>query len=324
MKTNSTCIFNTPLEEDVYKGLLAFPKKLSSKFFYDETGDKLFQQIMEMPEYYLTRCEYQILEKEKKAICDAFDAGRAGFDLIELGAGDGIKTKILLRQLITDGHDFCYKPVDISQHALDELETSLLTELPTLSVEPQQGTYFEILEKLSSFSSRKKIIMFLGSNLGNMTHSVALRFLQNIQKSMNPGDLLFMGLDMKKDPQTILDAYNDAAGITAAFNKNLLIRINRELGADFNPDLFKHWEAYNPETGTAKSYLVAMEAHAVNIKSLELQVHFKQWETIHTETSQKYDETIVNWLSEQSGLSVTARFTDSDNYFTDYLFNLIS
>ncbi len=320
MKTQEQTIFTTIFEEEVYKGFTAYPKFLSSKYLYDKEGDKLFQDIMNLPEYYLTQCEFAILEQHKSAIARAFDSSKRGFDLIELGAGDGKKTKILLRYLLENDYDFSYLPIDISENVLNQLEGALKKELPQLCVKPQQGTYFGVLEELSSYDKRKKVIMVLGSNIGNLLHPQAVTFLKNIRNAMSESDLLFMGFDQKKHPQTILDAYNDKEGVTEAFNKNILTRINREMDADFNPDNFFHWEMYDPETGTAKSFLVAKEAHEVRISALDLKVNFHQWETIHTEISQKYDTAVVEWLAEKASLRIETSFSDQKNYFKNYIF----
>ena len=319
MKTETTITFKNKFEEETYEGLTAFPKYLSSKYFYDKKGDKLFQDIMNLPEYYLTNCEFEILSDHTKEIVDAFKSPH-GFDLIELGAGDGKKTKIVLDYLLKHNYDFKFLPVDISQNALDSLEDSLKDEFPNLKVETQQGTYFEILEQLSNYNQRKKVIMVLGSNIGNLLHPQAILFLKNIQKSMAKEDLLFMGFDQKKNPQTILNAYSDPAGVTEAFNKNVLMRINREMQANFDPELFLHWEVYDPETGTAKSYLVAKEAHSVMIEALNLEINFDQWESVHTEISQKYDDKVVTWLAEESGLKITEQYADRKNYYKNYIF----
>ncbi|NER12559.1 L-histidine N(alpha)-methyltransferase [Leptobacterium flavescens] len=319
MKTETTVSFETKFEEEVFEGLTAFPKFLSSKYFYDKKGDKLFQDIMALPEYYLTNCEFDILSEHTEAIARTFNSPN-GFDLIELGAGDGKKTKILLRHLSENNYDFNFLPIDISQNVLDELKTSLEKELPNVEVRPQQGTYFEVLERLAEYKERKKVIMVLGSNIGNLLHPQAILFLKNIRESMVEGDLLFMGFDQKKDPQTILDAYNDKTGVTAAFNKNILVRINREMQADFDPDNFLHWETYDPETGTAKSFLVAKKEQSVFIGTLGLKVHFKQWETIHTEISQKYDDDVVEWLAKEAGLQIDGQFTDNKEYYKNYIF----
>lgn len=317
--TTKTITYTSTFEKDVTKGLTSFPKSLSSKYFYDEKGDALFQDIMAMPTYYLTNSEYEIISSQKEEISNSFQ-GKDGFDLIELGAGDGKKTKVLLKYLSEKGIDFSYLPIDISQNVLDGLKESVEKEIPGIDIKPQQGTYFEVLDDLASYNARKKVIMVLGSNIGNLLHPQAIEFLANIRKGMNTGDLLFMGFDQKKNPQTILDAYNDKEGITAAFNKNVLHRINSELEANFNVDDFLHWEVYDPETGTAKSYLVSKKEQQVRIDKLDLDVHFNAWESIHTEISQKYDDGIVNWLANESGLSIVNQFIDNKGYYKNYLF----
>lgn len=315
--------FKTDFEEDVYKGLTAFPKYVSSKYFYDEKGDKLFQQIMAMPEYYLTRAELNIIKSNIELIAEYFTTPN-GFDLIELGAGDGKKTKVILEYLVENDFNFNYLPIDISQHALNHLEASLKKEIPLLSVKPQQGSYFKVLEKLTSLNKRKKVILFLGSNIGNLPHSRAVQFMKEIQKSMCKSDILFMGFDQKKHPQKILDAYNDKSGITEAFNKNVLTRINNELDADFNPNEFLHWETYDPQTGTAKSFLVSKKKQSVAINKLNLEVNFEKWEAMHTEISQKYDDNTVKWLAEESGLHISESITDEDENFKNYFFRRLA
>ena len=275
---------------------------------------------MAMSEYYLTDCEYNILDTHTSAIADQFNSDK-GFDLIELGAGDGKKTKLLLKHLSDQNINFDYLPIDISQNALDQLEESLAKELPKVSVKTQQGTYFEVLEKVSEYNKRKKVILFLGSNIGNLLHEQAIDFLTKVNDVMSGEDMLFMGIDQKKHPQIILDAYNDKAGITEAFNKNILHRINKELNADFNVDEFLHWEVYDPESGSAKSYLVSKKEQTVHIKSLDITVSFDAWESIHTEISQKYTDAVVEWLAEESGLKVVTNFADENTYYKNYIFN---
>ncbi len=313
-------LFETQFEKDVHTGLTDYPKHLSSKYFYDAKGDTLFQDIMHMPEYYLTDCEFEILDEYKQEITDLFTLGNTNFNLIELGAGDGKKTKILLKHFSEKTIDFTYQPIDISQNVLNQLEESLQKELPNVQVKTQQGTYFETLERINSNNGTKKVILFLGSNIGNLLHPQAIEFLQSVQELMQEDDLFFVGFDQKKNPQTILDAYNDKTGITEAFNKNVLTRINNEMKADFNLDEFLHWEVYDPETGTAKSYLVSKKEQSVYIENLRLKVDFKAWETIHTEISQKYDDRTVQWLAEKSGLQIENVFMDSEGYYKNYVF----
>ena len=311
--------FKTQFATDVFHGLTTFPKKISSKYFYDEKGDDLFQQIMDLPEYYLTGKEFDILKENKADIGEAFTS-KEGFDLIELGAGDGKKTKVLLRHFTEAGYDFNYLPVDISGNVLEQLTQSLETEISGLRVDPQQGTYAEVLDRLSTYKKRKKVILFLGSNIGNLLQEQAIGFLRKISAAMQAEDLLFIGIDQKKHPKKVLGAYNDPTGVTAAFNKNLLTRINRELDANFDPETFLHWPVYNPESGVAKSYLVSKKEQTVQINSLNLEVVFGKWETIHTEVSQKYDDHSVGWLAQEAGLTIVESFSDSENYFKDYIF----
>lgn len=319
MKNTLKTIFASAFEEDVYLGLTSYPKYLLSKYIYDKKGDKLFQDIMNMPEYYLTNSEYSILHKHSAEIAEKFQ-GPNGFDLVELGAGDGKKTKVLLKKLVEQDLDFNYLPIDISSNVLEELEASLKTEIPQVRVKIQQGTYIDSLKNISELNSRKKCILVLGSNIGNLLHKDAIQFLKQIQEAMNPEDMMFMGFDQKKDPQIILNAYNDATGITEAFNKNLLSRVNSELGGNFDLDQFSHWETYDPESGTAKSFLLSQKEQQVQIKNLGITVHFTAWETIHTEISQKYDDSVVEWLAEEAGLKVTDYFMDEKKYYKNYIF----
>lgn len=320
MQNENTKVFTSAFEQEVYEGLTTYPKHLSSKYFYDEVGDKLFQDIMAMPEYYLTDCEFNILETHKAEISTLFAQNGDPFSLFELGAGDGKKTKILLQHLVDFDIPFDYRPIDISQNALDQLEASIKKEIPQVTVNTLQGTYFDTLRDIGNSNGRRKVILFLGSNIGNLLHPQAVGFLKNMRDAIGKNDLIFMGLDQKKNPQTILDAYNDQTGITEAFNKNVLARINKELGGNFDLDNFLHWEIYNPETGTAKSFLVAKRAQTVFIESLALEVRLKRWETIHTEISQKYDDEVVEWLAQQADLKIVTSFSDEQEFYKNYVF----
>lgn len=319
MDSTSKLTNYTAFEKDVISGLTAYPKHLSSKFIYDKKGDKLFQDIMAMPEYYLTECEFNILKNQSAAIAEKFNL-KDGFDLIELGAGDGQKTKLLLNHLAEIEANFTYLPVDISQNALDKLGSALENELPKIDFKLLQGSYFQVLNQLSSYNKRQKVILVLGSNIGNLMHKDAIDFLKKIEENMSAEDLLFMGFDQKKHPKIILDAYNDPNGITEAFNKNLLERINKEMDGNFDLDHFFHWETYDPETGTAKSFLVSKTAQEIKINKLGMSVNFKAWETIHTEISQKYDDTIVEWLASKANLSIDRVFESESGYYKNYTF----
>jgi len=270
---------------DVLAGLSATPKYLSSKYFYDEIGDKLFQQIMAMPEYYLTDCEMEIFSEQTADVISAlgFTKDRE-FDIIELGAGDGSKTLHLLRHLIEQGHQFNYLPVDISANALNVIEQRLLAELPKLSIETMQGEYFSVLEKRMT-TSNPKVVLFIGSNLGNFEDDQAHDFIKSIAAHLNAGDKLLLGLDQIKSADIVLPAYNDATGITKAFNLNVLTRINNELGANFDITQYAHQPHYDESTGYTRSYLKSMRAHEVHIAALNRTFIFDKDELIHTEST---------------------------------------
>lgn len=310
--------FQLEFEKHVKEGLRSFPKFLSSKYIYDERGDALFQQIMALPEYYLTESEYNIIDTHKADLRERFTTP-AGFDLIELGAGDGKKTKLLLKELCDQNTRFTYKPIDISQNAIDKLSADLTGLFPDLDVQGEQGMYFKVLEQLAQYNKRPKVILVLGSNIGNLSHEDSIRFLGKLKDLMRAEDFLLMGFDQKKDPLTIQNAYSDSQGVTQEFNRNLLHRLNKEMGANFPVDKFEHWEAYDPESGTAKSYLIATQPCEVRLDKLDIDVSFKQWETIHTEISQKYDDDVVEWLAHEAGLEIIHAYEDDKKYFKDYL-----
>ncbi len=228
--------------DDVIKGLKAQKKHLSSKYFYDEQGDILFQKIMNCEDYYLTRAEMSIFQKDSSKLADGIKANKSAFDLIELGAGDATKTVHLLKHLNEQNVDFQYLPIDISSYILEVLENNLLQTIPNLTVLPIQGDYFEALQRASEISSNRKVLLFLGSNIGNMSPSDSVVFCEKLSQKLNSGDRLIIGFDLKKNPAKILKAYNDSEGFTSQFNLNLLTRINRELEGNFNIDNFEHYQ----------------------------------------------------------------------------------
>ena len=311
----------TDFAQDVLKGLSSQPKYLLSKYFYDAAGDRLFQNIMELPEYYLTRCEDEILRTYSRELATAL--GSAPFDLIELGAGDGLKTRILLEQFLAQNLQFRYLPVDISANILAHLQETLSALWPDLPVVPLEGDYFAALHQMPAAATpRRKLVLFLGSTIGNMTLADSRAFLQRLRAELSPGDLLLVGFDLKKDPDIILAAYNDAAGVTRAFNHNHLLRINRELGANFDPQTFLHWPLYQPTTGHTKSYLLSTIAQTVYIKDLEVNIDFAAWEAIDMELSKKFDFAEIESLAADAQLKVLTYFQDQKQYFADVLFVL--
>ncbi len=301
--------------EDVLTGLLSSPKHLSSKYFYDKTGDGLFQKIMAMPEYYLTRCELDIFSNKTEDLARLIDAYGSPFDLIELGAGDAMKSTFLLKHLTEKGIDFNYMPIDISGNILSVLEQNLNTELPELNIIPLEGEYFEMLEKASAMSSKRKVILFLGSNIGNMSRQEAEGFCSELYRLSGSEDIVLVGFDLKKNPHTVLSAYNDPGGITAAFNLNLLSRINRELQGNFNPDYFQHYATYDPVSGSCRSFLVSLAEQQAVIAGEK--ITFGENEIIDMEVSQKFSTDEIHYLAAHTGFKVTGEIKDSKNWFVD-------
>lgn len=305
--------------EDVRLGLSSNPKFLSSKYFYDDEGSRLFQEIMRLPEYYLTRAETEIFADQTAAIYKAFADDEHEFDLIELGAGDGTKTSLLIDFFLKQNADFTYVPIDISAEALKFLNVKFAADFPDLRMKPECGDYFRTLETFKSNSNKRKIILFLGSNIGNFSEEQARDFFKNLRQAMNANDLLFVGFDLQKDPRTILSAYDDAANVTAEFNLNLLTRINRELGANFDLKKFSHYATYHPIEGAARSFLISREEQSVRIETLGESFTLAAWEPIFMEISQKYSLRMIEDLADSAGFSVEQNFFDEKRFYTDSL-----
>jgi len=315
LSTEKTTISNTQFLEETLEGLRAEPKRMYSKYFYDEAGDLIFQQIMGMDEYYLTDAEMEIMKYQADGISDAISEDGHGFDLIELGAGDATKSIHLLKKLIDKKLNFKYFPIDISAHVIEELTASLPLKLPGMDFQGLNGDYFDMLKKACEISDRKKVVLFMGANIGNMSVGEAQEFCIKLKEILSPEDILIIGFDLKKNPQQILNAYNDKAGITRSFNLNLLKRINRELDGNFDVDAFDHYASYDPETGSCKSYLISLKNQLVHIGGTE--VRFSKDEYIYMEISQKYSLTEIEKLAEISGFKVVQYFFDRQQYFVD-------
>jgi L-histidine Nalpha-methyltransferase len=307
----------TAFYDDVIHGLRSVPKRLHSKYFYDAVGDKLFQDLMNCKEYYPTRCELEIFSKKTADIGRALIGGGDGFDLIELGAGDAMKSTFLLKYLLEQKAGFTYLPIDISANVISYLNAALPATLPGLKITGLNGDYFDMLEKAASLSNKRKVVLFLGSNIGNMSIIEAGAFLKRLRDHLNPGDMLLVGMDLKKNPKTVLAAYNDKGGITKRFNLNLLTRINRELGADFNIKQFEHYPTYDPDTGACKSYLVSLADQQVKIG--DEAVRFLKDECIFMEISQKFTIEQTDQIAINNGFKPVNRFFDRKKWFIDVI-----
>lgn len=307
------------IAEDTLLGLTSRNKYLLPRYFYDDKGSKIFQDIMNMPEYYLTDCEFEIFNTQKSAILEALSESNKPFELVELGSGDGSKTKILLSYFLRQHTNFKYLPIDISAHANEVLKADLQQALPQLVLEPKTGDYFDVLEEIQFADTRLKVILFLGANIGNFSPRESLEFLSKVARFSNVGDKLLIGFDLKKSPSVIMDAYDDPHGHTRNFNLNHLRRLNRELGANFDLNKFEHQTTYSPVTGAVKSFLVSKDNQMVELKKLNIQVRFSQWEPIFMELSQKYNLQDIEKIANESGFKVTRNFIDSRGYFVDSL-----
>lgn len=304
---------------DVHEGLSRTPKTLPSKYFYDKRGDELFMQIMDLPEYYLTRAELEIFTEQTDPLIDKLGVSPGQhFELIELGAGDGTKTQNLLQALLEQNYSFDYLPVDLSHNVLEHLQKFLTEQMPDLAIKPERGDYLEIIGKLNA-SSVPKIVLFLGSNIGNLTDLQASKFIYDLGRHLNPGDKLLLGVDLVKSEDIVLPAYNDAQGVTRDFNLNLLRRINAELDADFDLSAFEHRPEYEEEVGVAKSFLVSTSDQSVTLGSNGNSYQFAKGEKILTEISRKYNEDIVGEILQSTDFEVIDILTDSKDYFADYI-----
>ena len=308
-------------EKEVIDGLSKDNKSLSSKWFYDEIGDKLFIDIMNMPEYYLKDCELEIFQTQAKQIINSFgELTTENFDLFELGASDGTKTIELLKDL--SGLNFTYRPIDISSNTIQSLESRVGLELPHIKIKGLQGEYFNVLKSLET--NRPKVVLFLGSNIGNLLDDQANQFLLKLSDTMSFGDKLLLGVDLKKPESIVLPAYNDMQGITAQFNLNLLSRINRELGANFNLNAFKHAPEYSERSGYAKSYLESLEQQEVRLDHSGITLLFAKGEKIFMEVSRKYNDETLADITKGTSFGIVEKFTDSCKYFCDVVFEKLA
>jgi L-histidine N-alpha-methyltransferase len=305
---------------DVLIGLSQTPKSLPSKYFYDEQGSRLFQQITELPEYYLTQCETEIFHSKKDEIARLINGSR--FNLVELGAGDGRKTKILLEHFLKAGLAFRYVPLDICEAAVEGLIGGFDKHLPQVPMEGLVADYCNGLKWLSNTNGHRNVVLFLGSSIGNFSYSETREFLYGLWNALEDGDYLLIGFDLKKDIQLLERAYNDSQDVTAQFNLNLLHRINRELGGNFNTDQFQHYSSYNALSGAIESYLISRQEQVVDIEALNQSFSFESWEPIHTEYSYKYLESDIASLAEETGFTIVTQLMDSKKYFVDSLWQV--
>jgi dimethylhistidine N-methyltransferase len=306
-------------ERDVHRGLSRTPKVLSSMYFYDDQGSELFRRIMELPEYYLTRAELEVLERHGRSIvAPMLDEA---CDVVDLGAGDGLKTQLLLEQLRQGNGDVRYVPIDVSDYALRTALDSCRQRLPWISARGVVAEYAEGIAWLGRHEpGRRRFVLALGSNIGNLQRAEATEFFRSLRAALSPGDHVLVGFDLMKDVQLLQRAYDDSAGVTAEFNLGLLRRINRELGADFDVTAFRHFATFSPQRQAMESYLMSVRGQRARVGAVSYA--FDAWEGIQTEVSCKYRPSDVRTFASQAGFTELQHFYDERHWFLDALWRV--
>lgn len=307
----------SPIAEDVYAGLTSMPKYLPAKLFYDAAGSALFEEITRLPEYYLTRTEASILEANAAEICRL--AGH-NVTVIELAAGSAEKTELLLAELQKRQPQITYVPADVSPTALAAARGIVTRALPHVRVRPVVGEFAD-LGFLSRYPS-PRLVLFIGSTIGNLEDDEAVALLGRLATRLQPADRLLLGTDLAKDRSVVLPAYNDAAGVTARFNRNLLVRINHELGGDFDPASFAHVAVWDAERSRIEMHLESRRAQRVRVRDLGLTLDFTARGRIHTENSYKYTLPRVEALLAAGGLTRARTWTDARGWYAVHLAHL--
>jgi len=302
--------------QDAAAGLQATPKHLSSKYLYDAVGSALFDAITHLPENYLTRAETEILREWGWQIVRVLDAP---LDFLELGSGSAVKTRLLIEEALRVQGKLRYSPIDISREALQASSLALVDAFPGLSVRAYLGDYFNVLASSALRFDRRVLAMFMGSNIGNYEPADSRRILSLIAGALRPGDGLLLGTDLKKERSVLELAYNDPAGVTAAFNRNLLARMNRELEADFDVRNFKHVSHYDERRGSVDSFLEAQKPMEVWLRSIGVRVSLAAGERIHTESSYKFGDDDVASLANEAGFRLASTWHDRAKRFSVHL-----
>jgi dimethylhistidine N-methyltransferase len=306
----------------VTEGLMSQPKWLPSWLFYDAAGSRLFDQITELPEYYLTRTERAILARRAGDIVAAA-AQQDALHIVELGAGSCDKTRLVLRAAVERQDTVLYEPVDVSASALAEAQQRIETEIPGVLVCPRVEDYTHQFTLDPPLYGHRRLVLYIGSSIGNFEPAEAASVLRNVRSALAPGDSILLGVDLVKDEGTLLDAYDDAAGVTAEFNRNILVRLNREFGANFDLDAFAHRAVWNPSHSRMEMHLESRILQSVRIPGLspgmDLNLCFRPCETIHTENSYKYRPGQAEALLNSTGFNTEHLWTDDNHWFAVHL-----
>jgi L-histidine N-alpha-methyltransferase len=304
------------LIDEVWRGLRKRPRSLVPWMLYDAEGSDLFECITALPEYYPTRTEREIFGKYAKAIITATGSDYfRPLRLLELGAGTAAKTGILLKAATRLRNEVIYLPVDVSSDALDEACDSIGCLLPGVRIQPMVANYVTHPPKLERFYG-STLAMYIGSSIGNFSPEEARAILRNLRSELRTGDALLLGTDMVKDEATLVRAYDDADGVTAAFNLNVLHRLNRELGANFDTGCFRHRARWNRVESRMEMHLESTRDQSVNIPAAQLSVQFAAFETIHTESSYKFTRKTLAALLDDAGFTIEQTWTDPQQWYT--------
>ena len=304
------------LQTEIKNSFLNFPRRLPSWLFYDKAGSDLFVEITRQPEYYLTNAEFEILSQQSRVMLEYIEA--SSLSIIELGAGDGHKSFQLIGEFLKSFPDLNYYPIDISMASNQNLKSQWLSTFPGMTGAAITGDYMERLSHLHKESTEPWLVLFLGSNLGNYSLEGAKQLLKQTKEHMKPGDYLLLGLDLKKEPHSLLAAYNDSAGMTAQFNLNILAHLNREFRCDFVLENFHHYGTFNPTIGGMESFLISNRKQTVNLFD-RVPVVLDAFEPIQTETSLKFMPSGIEAMADQAGFNVLHHFSDKQNLFVDSL-----
>lgn len=318
IRTVASGVAKATLADDVRAGLARTPKALPPKYFYDALGSTLFEAICLLPEYYLTRAEREVLDRHAGEILESVGSP---VEIVEFGSGSGEKTRLLIDAALERQSSIRYLPVDISESALRASADAMLDAYPTMRITGFVSDYDGAIAAMRNRARTgiRRLALFLGSNIGNLDEAAACTFLSGVRATLDPGDALLLGADLRKDVSTLLDAYDDPLGVTAAFNLNLLGRINRELGADFDLRYFSHVASWDDADGCVRMHLSSLVEHTVRIEAIDLEVSFAEGETIHTEDSRKYDLATIDRLARATGFERTRTWTDSHDRFSSNL-----
>jgi dimethylhistidine N-methyltransferase len=305
------------LASEARAGLTATPKRIPCRFFYDEVGSQIFEEICELPEYYLTRAESEILQERAEDVARRFSLP---ISLVELGSGSATKTRLLIEALLHEHGSLTYIPVDISPSVLEASALQLLDDYKRLEIHAIAGEYQDGLHRISRDTQRPKLILWLGSSIGNLDRLSAKQFVSSLRGEMNLEDRLLLGIDLRKDREVLESAYDDSSGVTARFNRNLLERINRELGGHFDSGAFDFQAIYDEVEGNVVSNLLSRRDQTVRIEGLSLDVEFAAGEAIHTENSFKYSRTEIDALAQCTGFAVEEYWLDAEGRYSVNLF----